>query len=53
LIIGTYNEARASIGGPDLEQMVASWGFAVSGRTRRPHRDSRLEYKVFWIDGRA
>jgi GrpB-like predicted nucleotidyltransferase (UPF0157 family) len=49
LIIGTYNEVRASTGS-DLEQMVASWGFAVSGRTRRPHRDSRLEYKVFWID---
>ena len=53
LIIGTYNEERASITGPDLEQTVASWGFSVSGRTRRPHRDSRLEYKVFWIGGRA
>ena len=50
LIIGTYNEARASIIGPDLEQSVASWGFTIAGRTSRPHDDCRVAYKVFWID---
>jgi GrpB-like predicted nucleotidyltransferase (UPF0157 family) len=50
LIIGTYNEARAYIIGPDLEQSVASWDFTIAGRTSRPHDDCRLAYKVFWID---
>jgi GrpB-like predicted nucleotidyltransferase (UPF0157 family) len=56
LIIGTYNEARASLTRRSLEETVTSWGFIVGGRTSRPHPDCRIEYRVFWINlnaGRA
>ena len=39
------------IGKPDsLELDLATWGFTVSGRTTRPHRDDRLGNRVLWID---
>ena len=51
LIIGTYH--GSPVGEPvadELEQDVSSWGFSVSGRTSRPHRDDRLTYRAIWID---
>jgi SAM-dependent methyltransferase len=54
LIIGTYNEAKAC--GQDsaelsTEQLIASWGLKISGRTERPHfRDQGVVYRVVWLD---
>ncbi len=50
LIISTFGEARASIAEPLTEQLVASWGFHVAGRSERSHADSRICYRVIWID---
>jgi SAM-dependent methyltransferase len=52
LIIGTYNEERDEfLIGPSLEETVATWGYSIAGRTRRPHyHDERVVYRVFWID---
>ena len=50
LIIGTYNEARASLTEPLLEQRVQAMGFRIAGRVERPHSDCRIVYRVFWID---
>jgi SAM-dependent methyltransferase len=47
LIVGVFNEA---VEAPRLEDVVAAWGFAISGRTSRRHRDSRVEYRAFWVD---
>ena len=51
LIIGTYDIERVGTDVADeLEREVSSWGFDVSGRTSRPHRDDRLAYRAIWID---
>ncbi len=51
LIIGTYSSPRVGTGVADeLEREVSSWGFSVSGRTSRPHRDDRLSYRAIWIN---
>lgn len=52
LIIGVYSEERdATRTGPSQEARVASWGYAIAGRTERPHlRDPRIVYRAFWID---
>lgn len=52
LIIGTYNEeCDETRTGPSEEERVASWGYAIAGRTERSHlTDARLVYRVFWID---
>jgi GrpB-like predicted nucleotidyltransferase (UPF0157 family)/2-polyprenyl-3-methyl-5-hydroxy-6-metoxy-1,4-benzoquinol methylase len=50
LIVGTYNEARASLVEPLLEHRVAEMGFRIAGRIERPHSDCRIVYRVFWID---
>jgi len=55
LIIGTFNEPKAvgedPAGQQSIEQQIVSWGFKISGRTKRPHfRDPGLEYRVLWID---
>jgi hypothetical protein len=55
LIIGTFNETKARgedpSEEPSTEQLIASWGVKISGRTERPHfRDPRLVYRVVWID---
>ncbi len=52
LIIGSYSEeVPAQLSGPRLEEEVASWGFAVSGRTERPHYDDdRLLDKSIWLE---
>jgi hypothetical protein len=52
LIIGSYYEERDETRvEPSEEERVARWGFAVAGRSERPHlRDARLVSRVFWID---
>ena len=51
LVIGTYSGARVGTDVADkLECEVSSWGFNVSGRTSRRHRDDRLTYRAIWID---
>ena len=51
LIIGTYSGAHVGTDAVDeLESEVSSWGFKVSGRTSRPHRDDRLAHRAIWID---
>jgi hypothetical protein len=47
LVIGVHNEER---GERLLEAEVASWGFAIAGRTERPHPHPGLAYRAFWID---
>ena len=47
LVIGVFNEERRS---RSLEGEVASWGFAISGRSERPHPHPQLAYRIFWID---
>ncbi len=47
LIVGVFNE---EIERRALEEEVAGWGFAIAGRTERPHRDPRIAYRAFWID---
>ncbi|MEN3356116.1 MAG: hypothetical protein V7637_98 [Mycobacteriales bacterium] len=47
LIIGVYNEER------DLsttEDRVRALGYAVTGRTARPHRHPAIAYKALWLD---
>lgn len=52
LIVGVYSEERDETrAGPSEEERVAAWGFAVAGRTERPHlSDPRIRYRAFWID---
>lgn len=52
LIIGTYSEERDETrSDPSDEERVAQWGVTVAGHAERPHpRDTRLVYRVFWID---
>jgi 2-polyprenyl-3-methyl-5-hydroxy-6-metoxy-1,4-benzoquinol methylase len=53
IIIGTFNEPKARDADPSTEQLIASWGFKISGRTERPHfRDPDVVYRVVWIDNR-
>jgi hypothetical protein len=47
LVVGVHNEERSA---PGHEEEVASWGFAVAGRSVRDHPDARLVYKAFWVD---
>ena len=51
LVIGTYNEERDETRAePSREEVVASWGFPITGRSERRHRDARIVYRVLWID---
>jgi SAM-dependent methyltransferase len=52
LILGSFSEEVPDLlPGPSLEEELTAWGFAVSGRTQRPHyEDRRLLYKTIWID---
>jgi GrpB-like predicted nucleotidyltransferase (UPF0157 family) len=51
LIIGSYNEANASLVTPTLEETVVSWGYPIAGRAERPHHnDTRIAYRTFWIE---
>jgi hypothetical protein len=47
LVIGVHNEERDL---PGREAEVAAWGFAIAGRSERPHPHPRLAYKAFWLD---
>jgi ribosome modulation factor len=46
--VGVFNEEREE---RRLEALVASWGFAIAGRSERAHPHPRLAYRAFWIDG--
>jgi 2-polyprenyl-3-methyl-5-hydroxy-6-metoxy-1,4-benzoquinol methylase len=48
VIVGVFNEEREE---RRLEALVASWGFAIAGRSERAHPHPRLAYRAFWIDG--
>jgi hypothetical protein len=52
LIIGTFNEEQDELRTEaSLEEVIAGWGFAIAGRSERPHyHDDRLLYRVLWID---
>jgi hypothetical protein len=48
LIIGVFNEETDH---PATEEAVRAWGFAIAGRTERPHPDTaQLVRRAFWID---
>jgi len=47
LVIGVHNEERDA---PGHEADVVSWGFAIAGRSARPHPHPQLAYTAFWID---
>jgi hypothetical protein len=48
LIIGVFNEQAVEHA---TEELVRSWGFPITGRTERPHREPTMTYRCFWIDG--
>jgi SAM-dependent methyltransferase len=50
LIIGVFNEEKRE---RRTEERVASWGFDVAGRLDAEHHDSRIAYRVFWIDAQG
>jgi len=52
LIVGVYSEERADLlAAPSEEARVEGWGLRIAGHSARLHlRDSRLVYRVFWID---
>jgi len=52
LIIGSLNEEKVETRvAPTVEEIVASWGFEISGRTERPHyHEADLVYRAFWIN---
>ena len=47
LLVGVSNEVQ---GRDETQDALRAWGFAVAGRSARPHRDPRLRYEVLWID---
>jgi hypothetical protein len=47
LVVGVHNEEREEHA---LEAHVAGWGFAIAGRSERPHPHPQLAYRAFWID---
>jgi SAM-dependent methyltransferase len=47
LIVGVFNEEKDA---RRTEELVSSWGLEVAGRLDTPHRDSRVVYRVFWMD---
>jgi SAM-dependent methyltransferase len=47
LVVGVFNEERERRA---LEETVAGWGFAITGRAEREHPHPRLAYRAFWID---
>ena len=48
LIVGVFNEQS---GERPTEQMVASWGYRVAGRSERLNvRKPEVDYRVFWVD---
>jgi len=48
LIIGTFNEEAYA---RPTEELLRSWGHAISGRSERAHRTKPgIDYRVLWID---
>jgi SAM-dependent methyltransferase len=47
LVVGVFNEEREQRA---LESEVNGWGFAIAGRSERPHPHPGLAYRSFWID---
>jgi hypothetical protein len=47
LIIGVFNEER---GDRATERDLTEWGFRVAGAYERLHTDTRLAYRIAWID---
>jgi SAM-dependent methyltransferase len=48
LLVGVYNEERHA---RPTEERLGTWGFAVAGRTERPHRThDDIDYRLLWID---
>jgi SAM-dependent methyltransferase len=48
VIVGVFNEHESE---RTTEELLASWGFAVAGRSVRPNRHKPgMEYRVVWID---
>jgi SAM-dependent methyltransferase len=47
LVVGVHNEERDT---RRLEEEVAGWGFAIAGRSERPHPHPQLAYRAFWVD---
>jgi SAM-dependent methyltransferase len=47
LIIGVFNEEREDHA---TARQITEWGFAAGGSHERLHRDSRLSYRLVWID---
>ena len=47
LVIGVFNEEREL---RTQEELVAGWGFEITGRSEREHPHPRLAYKAFWVD---
>lgn len=47
LIIGVFNEERDDHA---TARELTGWGFAVAGSHQRLHRDTRLSYRLVWID---
>jgi SAM-dependent methyltransferase len=51
LIIGACSEKKeGGLAGPLLEERVSALGFAIAGRSERPHSDHGSVYRVLWID---
>jgi len=52
LIVGSNNEEIEEIReGMTTEEMVASWGYEICGRSERMHfHDERLRYCSFWVE---
>jgi SAM-dependent methyltransferase len=47
LIVGVFNEEKHE---RRTEKSVSSWGLKIAGRVEAPHRDSRVAYRVVWVD---
>jgi SAM-dependent methyltransferase len=51
LIVGVFNEHERE---RTTEESLGAWGFAIAGRTARPHaRHAGMEYRAVWLDADA
>jgi len=51
LILGACSERKeGGLARPSLEERVSDLGFAIAGRSERPHSDAGSVYRVLWID---
>jgi SAM-dependent methyltransferase len=47
LIVGVYNEEAQ---GRPTEELLASWGLPIAGRSERRHCHPEMRYRAVWID---